>query len=212
MCNSRPRAKDGLYGSGEENLRQLTSVARSIAEMCNMVHSMHHPYTGSSAFAHKGGLHASAIARFPEAYEHTKPEKVGNATRVLVSELAGKASLVAKAKSLGFDLSGNGALTQQILDDIKERENQGFLTKLLMDRWRCCFTCIWGPLNPISLWKVSALSWTTKKIPMRGRRMQRVKRLLKSILAIGVLLQRGRNRPCWRIGQCAASGTGGCVS
>ncbi len=111
---------------GEENLRQLTSVARSIAEMCNMVHSMHHPYTGSSAFAHKGGLHASAIARFPEAYEHTKPEKVGNTTRVLVSELAGKASLVAKAKSLGFDLSGNGALTQQILDDIKERENQGF--------------------------------------------------------------------------------------
>lgn len=118
--------KMGCTVVGGENLKRLTSVARSVAETCNMVHSMHHPYTGSSAFAHKGGLHASAIARFPEAYEHTKPENVGNTTRVLVSELAGKASLVAKARSLGFELSGNSSLTQKILDDIKERENQGF--------------------------------------------------------------------------------------
>ena len=118
--------KMGYDVVGRDNLTQMTSVARSIAETCNMVHSMHHPYTGSSAFAHKGGLHASAIARFPEAYEHTNPANVGNATRVLVSELAGKASLVAKAKSLGFDLEGKKDLTQSILDDIKERENQGF--------------------------------------------------------------------------------------
>lgn len=118
--------KMGYDVVGRDNLTQMTSVARSIAETCNMVHSMHHPYTGSSAFAHKGGLHASAIARFPEAYEHTNPANVGNATRVLVSELAGKASLVAKAKSLGFDLEGKQDLTQSILDDIKERENQGF--------------------------------------------------------------------------------------
>lgn len=118
--------KMGYDVVGRDNLTQMTSVARSIAETCNMVHSMHHPYTGSSAFAHKGGLHASAIARFPEAYEHTNPANVGNATRVLVSELAGKASLVAKAKSLGFDLKGKQDLTQSILDDIKERENQGF--------------------------------------------------------------------------------------
>lgn len=118
--------KMGCTVVGGENLKRLTSVARSVAETCNMVHSMHHPYTGSSAFAHKGGLHASAIARFPEAYEHTKPENVGNTTRVLVSELAGKASLVAKARSLGFELSGSSSLTQKILDDIKERENQGF--------------------------------------------------------------------------------------
>ena len=118
--------KMGYEVVGRENLTQLTSVARSVAETCNMVHSMHHPYTGSSAFAHKGGLHASAIARFPEAYEHTNPANVGNATRVLVSELAGKASLVAKAKSLGFDLENKKELTQHILDDIKERESQGF--------------------------------------------------------------------------------------
>ena len=118
--------KMGYDVVGAENLKQLTSVARSVAETCNMVHSMHHPYTGASAFAHKGGLHASAIARFPEAYEHTNPENVGNSTRVLVSELAGKASLVTKAASLGFDLKGKSELTQRILDDIKARENQGF--------------------------------------------------------------------------------------
>ena len=66
----------------------------------------HHPYTGASAFAHKGGLHASAIARFPEAYvSNTRPEAVGNTQRMLVSELAGKASLIAKAKNLGIDLA-----------------------------------------------------------------------------------------------------------
>ena len=108
------------------DLTQLTSVAQFVADTCNMVLPRHYPYTGASAFAHKGGLHASALARFPEAYEHTNPANVGNATRVLVSELAGKASLVTKAKSLGVDLSQDRDLAQRILDDIKERENQGY--------------------------------------------------------------------------------------
>lgn len=109
-----------------EDLTELTSVAQYVADTCNMVLPSHYPYTGASAFAHKGGLHASAIARFPEAYEHTNPAGVGNATRVLVSELAGKASLVTKAKQLGVDLSGDRDLTQKILDDIKDRENLGY--------------------------------------------------------------------------------------
>ncbi|MGI6535469.1 MAG: citramalate synthase [Eggerthellaceae bacterium] len=109
-----------------DDLTQLTSVAQFVADTCNMVLPRHYPYTGASAFAHKGGLHASAIARFPEAYEHANPASVGNATRVLVSELAGKASLVTKAKTLGVDLSQDRDLTQRILDDIKERENEGY--------------------------------------------------------------------------------------
>lgn len=111
---------------GPDNLRQMTSVSQYVAETCNMAVPTHHPYTGASAFAHKGGLHASAIARFPEAYEHTRPENVGNATRMLVSELAGKASLLAKAASLGIDLGGRPEKTQAILDDIKQREAQGY--------------------------------------------------------------------------------------
>lgn len=114
---------------GEKNLRQLTGVAQYVAELCNSSVPNHQPYAGASAFAHKGGLHASAIARFPEAYEHARPEAVGNTARMLVSELSGKASLVAKAKSLGFDLSASGdhaGCVQEILDDVKRREAAGY--------------------------------------------------------------------------------------
>ena len=113
--------KMGCTCVGEERLRDLTSVAQFVAETCNLSVPNHHPYTGASAFAHKGGLHASAIARFPEAYEHTRPEAVGNTQRMLVSELAGKASLIAKAKNLGIDLAQHPDKTQEILDDIKRR-------------------------------------------------------------------------------------------
>lgn len=111
---------------GAEKLRDLTSLSQYVAELCNVSVSPHHPYTGSSAFAHKGGLHASAIARFPEAYEHARPESVGNKAHMLVSELAGKASLVQKAAMLGIDLMAEGVNVQAILDDIKEREAEGF--------------------------------------------------------------------------------------
>lgn len=110
---------------GPERLRGLTSLAQFVAEVCNVTLPNHHPYTGASAFAHKGGLHASAIARFPQAYEHTSPENVGNHSRMLVSELAGKASLVSKAKSLGIDLSESDQV-QAILDDVKHREAEGY--------------------------------------------------------------------------------------
>ncbi len=118
--------KMGYTCVGEENLCQLTSVAQFVAETCNRALPGHYPYTGASAFAHKGGLHASAIARFPEAYEHADPSRVGNSTRMLVSELAGKASLVAKAQSLGIDLSADPGRTQEILDDIKRLEHEGY--------------------------------------------------------------------------------------
>lgn len=121
--------KMGRTCMGPDRLRQLTNVAQYVAELCNSSVPSHQPYAGASAFAHKGGLHASAIARFPEAYEHERPEAVGNATRMLVSELAGKASLVAKAVSLGIDLTApdvrSGAV-QEILDDVKRREASGY--------------------------------------------------------------------------------------
>lgn len=114
------------YCVGSERLKGLTSLSQYVADLCNMSVSTHHPYSGSSAFAHKGGLHASAIARFPEAYEHTNPENVGNSSRMIVSELAGKASLLAKASSFGIDLKAAGVDVQKILDDIKAREAAGY--------------------------------------------------------------------------------------
>ncbi|MEG0418279.1 citramalate synthase [Gordonibacter sp.] len=118
--------KMGCVCVGADRLRQLTGVSQFVAETCNMALPAHQPYTGAAAFAHKGGLHASAIARFPEAYEHTCPASVGNTTRMLVSELAGKASLVAKAASLGIDLGAYPDKVQVALDDVKAREAQGY--------------------------------------------------------------------------------------
>ncbi len=118
--------KMGLEVVGEHSLRELTNVSHYVAEIVGQSVSAHHPYTGKSAFAHKGGLHASAIARFPEAYEHADPAAVGNGARMVVSELAGKASLLQKASSLGFDLDASGVNVQEILDDIKAREASGY--------------------------------------------------------------------------------------
>lgn len=118
--------KMGATCVGENNLRNLTSLSQYVAELCNVSVPAHHPYSGTSAFAHKGGLHASAIARFPEAYEHARPEAVGNSARMVVSELAGKASLVQKAAMLDIDLVDANVDVQAILDNIKEREACGY--------------------------------------------------------------------------------------
>ena len=118
--------KMGYTCVGREKLKQLSSVAEYVAEICNFSVWTHAPYVGASAFAHKGGLHASAIARFPQAYEHEDPRSVGNTARMLVSELAGKASLVAKAATLGYDLNETPDKIQVILDDVKAREAQGY--------------------------------------------------------------------------------------
>ncbi len=118
--------KMGCTTVGSKNLKRLTEVSRYIGEVVGVSVSPHNPYSGRSAFAHKGGLHASAIARFPQAYEHVSPEAVGNNARMVVSELAGKASLVQKAATLGIDLSENEDDIQAILDDIKSREALGY--------------------------------------------------------------------------------------
>lgn len=108
------------------DLSQLTSVANFVADSCNAALPARTPYTGQAAFAHKGGLHASALSRLEGAYEHVDPAVVGNASNVLVSELAGKASLLQKATQMGIDLGDDEALVQAILDDVKARETDGY--------------------------------------------------------------------------------------
>ena len=107
-----------------EQLTLLTETSHFIAETANLAPNPHQPYTGTSAFAHKGGVHASAAARLREAYEHIDPLTVGNLARVVVSELAGRASLTMKAKELGIELSGDTAA--EVLDSIKELEHEGY--------------------------------------------------------------------------------------
>jgi 2-isopropylmalate synthase len=116
--------KMGYETIPRDRLERLTPVSHHIAELVNMPLHPQSPYVGQSAFAHKAGLHTSAIAKRPDAYEHVSPAAVGNGTRFVVSELAGKSTLVLKAKELGLDLDGP-ALTETI-DTLKRLEHDGY--------------------------------------------------------------------------------------
>jgi 2-isopropylmalate synthase len=109
-----------------EQLKLITEVSHFVSETANISPNPFQPYVGSSAFAHKGGVHASAAARLPEAYEHVEPARVGNFARVVVSELAGRASLTMKAAELGIDLSADQEEVAKALDAIKDLEYRGY--------------------------------------------------------------------------------------
>jgi len=116
--------KMGLPVLPEGRLELLGPVAHHIAEVVNIALNPHHPYVGISAFTHKAGLHTSALARRPDAYEHENPAQVGNHTRMVVSELAGRASVLSEAKSLGLDV--DAAAATRILEQVKNLEHKGY--------------------------------------------------------------------------------------
>ena len=126
LCSLIPNLgiKMGLDTIPAERFEKLTTVSHHIAEIINLTLDPHLPYVGNSAFTHKAGLHTSALARRPDAYEHLNPSAVGNHTRVVVSELAGRSTVVAKAEAQGFDL--DSAQAQWVVDEIKELEHQGY--------------------------------------------------------------------------------------
>ncbi|HET7017587.1 MAG TPA: citramalate synthase [Streptosporangiaceae bacterium] len=107
-------------------LGALAATAREIAELANLPFDAKQPYVGSSAFATKAGLHASAIARRPDAYSHVDPTLVGNQAHVLVSELAGRSNVLVKAAELGLDLSSDPQLATDVLEEIKAAEHRGY--------------------------------------------------------------------------------------
>lgn len=107
-------------------LAEMVRVAHAVAEIANLAPDTHAPYVGSSAFAHKAGLHASAIKVSPRLYNHLDPELVGNSQRILVTEMAGRASVELKAAELGLDLSACPEVVGQIVDRVKEREASGW--------------------------------------------------------------------------------------
>jgi 2-isopropylmalate synthase len=108
-----------------EQLRLLTEVSHFVSEVANVTPDAHQPYVGQSAFAHKGGVHVSALER-QQAYEHINPDLVGNIQRVVVSELAGKSTIVLKARELGIDLSRQPDKVTAILNRIKGLEHVGY--------------------------------------------------------------------------------------
>lgn len=107
-------------------LAEMTRISHAIAEVVNLTPSTHQPYVGVSAFAHKAGLHASAIKVDPDLYQHIDPERVGNTMRMLVSDMAGRASIELKGKELGYDLSADRDLVGRVVARVKEQENLGY--------------------------------------------------------------------------------------
>src|SRR6478609_3564530 len=107
-------------------LREATRVAHAVADVTNFPPASRQPYVGTSAFTHKAGLHASAIKVDPNLYQHMDPAGVGNDMRLLVSDMAGRASIELKGRELGFDLSGDRELVTRITDRVKRLENGGF--------------------------------------------------------------------------------------
>ena len=116
--------KMGIQCLPEGRLANLTSVAHHVAELVNFSVDPQQPYVGATAFAHKAGLHTSALSRASDAYEHVDPEAVGNGTRVLVSEMAGRSTLEMKAEALGIELDGK--TVGDVIDTLKKLEHEGY--------------------------------------------------------------------------------------
>ena len=109
-----------------KNMNKLKGLSRFVSETANIVPVRNRPFVGKSAFAHKGGVHVSAIMKEHCAYEHLEPELVGNHRRVLVSDLSGKSNIEYKAEELGVKLGGNGHDSKAIVTKIKNLEEQGY--------------------------------------------------------------------------------------
>ena len=116
--------KMGVETLPQGHLDRLTSVAHHIAEIVNFTADPQQPYVGAKAFAHKAGLHTSAIARRRDAYEHVDPESVGNGTRFLVSEMSGRSTIELKAQQLGVEIEGK--VVGEVVETLKELEHQGY--------------------------------------------------------------------------------------
>jgi 2-isopropylmalate synthase len=107
-------------------LREAFRISHAVAEVTNVSPSARQPYVGVSAFAHKAGLHASAIKVDSNLYQHEDPASVGNDMRMLVSEMAGRASIELKSQELGVDLGGDRELIGRVVEKVKEMESRGF--------------------------------------------------------------------------------------
>jgi len=120
------KLKLGIDCISDNKLKELTAVSHFVSEVSNMKQRNDQPYTGSSSFAHKGGVHINAVMKNPKTYEHIDPALVGNHRRILVSELAGKTGILIRAKDLEFDLSKEDPKTKKLLQLVQKLEHEGY--------------------------------------------------------------------------------------
>lgn len=128
LCSIIPtlQLKMGYDCIEAESLTQLTNTARYVSEIANVHMPVNQPYVGGAAFAHKGGIHVSAILKDSRTYEHISPELVGNKQRILVSELAGQSNIVSKAQQMGLAFDPSNEQSRTVIDKIKDLEHQGY--------------------------------------------------------------------------------------
>jgi len=113
-------------GVSEENLKQLVSTANLVDERLNRSPDRHAPFVGVNAFAHKGGLHVSAVQKDPRSYEHMTPETIGNQRKILVSDQAGRANVLVRLAELGIEVADDAPQINALVTEIKQREHQGY--------------------------------------------------------------------------------------
>jgi len=128
LCSIIPnlKLKMGMDCITDDQLKKITEVSRFVSELANLPHNKYLPYVGDSAFAHKGGVHVSAIRKSDATYEHVSPERVGNHQRVLISDLSGESNILYKAAEFKIDFESKDPKVRKILDDLKQLENEGF--------------------------------------------------------------------------------------
>lgn len=128
LCSIIPdmSLKMGIKTVPDEKLAHLTDLSHYVAEVTNVVPDNHQPYVGQSAFAHKGGVHISAILRNSSAYEHVDPAVVGNFPTIIASDLAGSTTIIQKAKEIGVDLEGKQEKVAELLGKLKNKAQEGY--------------------------------------------------------------------------------------
>ena len=128
LCSVIPdlQLKMGRDCLERDRLSTLTQASRYISEIVNLAPDEHAPYVGRSAFAHKGGIHISAVERNPKTYEHIEPAAIGNDRRIVISSSSGGSTILSKAKNYGIDLKKSDPAVRQIIDRVKELESRGY--------------------------------------------------------------------------------------
>ncbi|MCL6433871.1 MAG: citramalate synthase [Leptolyngbyaceae cyanobacterium HOT.MB2.61] len=128
LCSLIPnlQLKLGFSCISDEQMAKLTETSRYVSEVVNLAPDDHAPFVGLSAFAHKGGIHVSAVERNPLTYEHLKPEQVGNRRRIVISDQSGLSNILAKARTFGIELEKQDPTCRQILQRLKNLESEGY--------------------------------------------------------------------------------------
>ncbi|MFP4635895.1 MAG: citramalate synthase [Nitriliruptoraceae bacterium] len=129
-----------------DRLERLTEISHTIAELCNQTTPSMAPYVGHTAFSHKAGLHASALAKAPDMYNHIEPERVGNHQRLVVSELAGRSNIKLKAEEFGLTIDDSRART--VLEEVKDRDARGWTYEAADASFELLLRRVAGMLEP----------------------------------------------------------------